>query len=100
MKPRWMLVREDMTWDEVKFEINGEECSVFLPKKRKEMDCIIEKSNEVSKVYRVRDDMTDEIYDIVDFSEMDKMFEENGIIFRNRRGLHNEVRRYIDFSIS
>jgi hypothetical protein len=100
MEERWMLVREDMTWDEVRFDPECVKCGVFLYKKKKDMECEVIASNAVTRVYRVKDAMTEEVFDIVDFTEMDRMFEDNGIIFRNRRGLHKEVRRYIDFSLS
>lgn len=95
-----MLVREDMTWDEVRFEEKNGMYLVHLYKKRRDLECSLVSSNETTKVYRLKDMVTDETYDIVDFAEMDRMFEENGVIFRNRRGLHKEVRRYIDFSLS
>lgn len=99
-KERWMLVHEDMTWDQVRLQKDGETYLVHIYKKRRDLECTQVAYNEVTKVLRLKDDVTDEIYDVVDFSEMDKMFEANGIIFRNRRGLHKEVRRYIDFSLS
>ena len=100
MEPRLMLVREDMTWDEVRFEKQGSTYLIHIYKKRKDLDCELVSANEATSVYRFKDSITDEIYDVVDFTAMDKMFEDNGIIFRNRAGLHKEVRRYIDFSLS
>ncbi|MCD8568973.1 MAG: hypothetical protein LRY50_11830 [Geovibrio sp.] len=73
---------------------------VHIYKKKKDLECSLTAKNETTKVYRLKDMITDEIYDLVDFAEMDRMFEENKIIFRNRRGLHKEVRRYIDFSLT
>lgn len=96
---RWMLVSEDMNWEQVKFQQSGGEAVVIQPKKRKERDCKILKKNDTTKVYRVQDKLTEEIFDVVDFQEIDSFFEENNIIFQNRRGLHNEVRRYIEFSL-
>ncbi|WP_265822340.1 hypothetical protein [Geovibrio ferrireducens] len=97
---RWMLVREDMTWDEVRPEEKGGVFHIHIYKKKKDLECSLAAKNETTKVYRLKDMITDEIYDLVDFAEMDRMFEENKIIFRNRRGLHKEVRRYIDFSLT
>jgi len=43
--------------------------------------------------------MSGDTIDLVDFNEMDRFFEQNMVIFKNRQGLHKEVRRYIDFSL-
>ncbi len=53
----------------------------------------------MTKVIRVKDKVTGDYLDLVDFNEMDRFFEDNRVIFKNRVGLHKEVRKYIDFSL-
>jgi len=99
MDQRWMLVYEDMTWYEVDVNCNDDLCEVFIYKDKKKIKAKKIKANDMTKVLRVKDKVTGDYLDIVDFNAMDKFFEENRVIFKNRVGLHKEVRRYIDFSL-
>ncbi|MGD9807010.1 MAG: hypothetical protein AB7E76_04145 [Deferribacterales bacterium] len=99
MEPRWMLVHEDMTWHEVNVNCDDSICEVFVFKSKKKIKANKVKENDITKVLRLKDKVTGDLLDVVDFNEMDKFFEENNVIFKNRVGLHKEVRRYIDFSL-
>jgi len=99
MDHRWMLVYEDMTWYEVDVNCDDDQCEVFLYKDKKKIKAKKIKSNDMTKVLRVKDKVTGDYLEIVDFNEMDRFFENNNVIFKNRVGLHKEVRRYIDFSL-
>ena len=99
MNQRWMLVYEDMTWYEVDVQCESDKCEVYLYKDKRKIKASKVKENETTKVIRVKDRVTGDYLDIVDFNEMDRFFETNNIIFKNRVGLHKEVRRYIDFSL-
>ncbi|WP_052293505.1 hypothetical protein ACMC5R_08070 [Deferribacteres bacterium DY0037] len=94
-----MLVSEDMTWQEVDLHCEPENCEVYVYKDKKKIQGRKIKENDVTKVVRVKDKVTGDYMDIVDFNEMDRFFELNKVIFKNRVGLHKEVRRYIDFSL-
>lgn len=94
-----MLVYEDMTWYEVDVNCDDDQCEVFLYKDKKKIKAKKIKSNDMTKVLRVKDKVTGDYLEIVDFNEMDRFFENNNVIFKNRVGLHKEVRRYIDFSL-
>jgi len=96
---RWMLVQEDMNWFEVELRQEGNDCIIHIFKKNKDIEAKLVKENEMTKVKQFQDVITDEYIEVVDFKEMDRFFEENKVIFKNRKGLHNEVRRYIDFSL-
>lgn len=99
MENRWMLVYEDMTWQEVDVNCEENSCEVFVYKNKKKIKAKKLKENDATKVIRLKDKVTGDLMDIVDFNEMDRFFEENNVIFKNRVGLHKEVRRYIDFSL-
>jgi hypothetical protein len=99
MSNRWMLVYEDMTWFEVDVNCEESQCEVYVYKDKKKLKTKKIKENEMTKVMRVKDKVTGDYMDIVDFNEMDRFFENNNVIFKNRVGLHKEVRRYIDFSL-
>jgi len=99
MENRWMLVYEDMTWQEVDINCEDNGCEVYIYKNKKKVKAKKVKENDTTKVFRLKDKVTGDLLDIVDFNEMDRFFEENKVIFKNRVGLHKEVRRYIDFSL-
>ncbi|PLX68250.1 MAG: hypothetical protein C0602_08670 [Denitrovibrio sp.] len=99
MAQRWMLVYEDMTWYEVDVNCSDDLCEIFIYKDKKKIKAKKIKSNDMTKVLRVKDKVTGDYLDLVDFNVMDSFFEENKVIFKNRVGLHKEVRRYIDFSL-
>lgn len=99
MEKKWMIVYEDMTWYEVDLNCTEDLCEVYIYKDRKRINTKKIKQNDMTGVVRVKDKVTGDILDIVDFNEMDRFFENNKVIFKNRVGLHKEVRRYIDFSL-
>lgn len=99
MSHRWMVVHEDMTWDEVDFKNDETSAKLYFFKKKQEAEVKIVKENEFTKVFKLKDLVTQENYELVDFKEFDKFLENNKIIFANRRGLHKELRRYINFSL-
>jgi len=99
MDKRWMVVYEDMTWYEVDFNCESDLCEVYIYKDKKKIKAKKIKENEITKVIRMKDKVTGDYIDLVDFNEMDRFFESNKVIFKNRVGLHKEVRRYIDFSL-
>lgn len=99
MDNRWMVVYEDMTWFEADVKCESDQCVIYIYKDKKNIKASKIKENEMTKVLRVKDRVTGDYLDIVDFNEMDRFFESNNIIFKNRVGLHKEVRRYIDFSL-
>ncbi|MGE4319313.1 MAG: hypothetical protein AB7E96_10485 [Deferribacterales bacterium] len=99
MNERWMAVFEDMTWYDAKLDCEGDTCEMYLYTNKKKIKVKKLKQNDFTKVIRVEDRMSGDIIDLVDFNEMDRFFEQNTIIFKNRVGLHKEVRRYIDFSL-
>jgi len=99
MNHRWMLVNEDMTWFEVNIECAESQCELYIYKDKKKIKAKKVKENDMTSVIRVKDKVTGDYLDIVDFNAMDRFFEENNVIFKNRVGLHKEVRRYIDFSL-
>lgn len=99
MNQRWMVVYEDMTWYEVSVQCEADKCEVYVYRDKKKIKAAKVKENETTKVMRLKDRLTGDFLDLVDFNEMDRFFENNNIIFKNRVGLHKEVRRYIDFSL-
>jgi len=99
MEHRWMVVYEDMRWFEVDLRCESDICELYIYKDKKKLKVKKVKENDNTKVIRVKDRMSGDMLDIVDFNEMDRFFEENKVIFKNRVGLHKEVRRYIDFSL-
>lgn len=99
MDSRWMVVYEDMTWQEADVKCEDAACEVYIYKHKTKIKASKVKENELTGVIRVKDKVTGDYLDIVDFNEMDRFFETNKIIFKNRVGLHREVRRYIDFSL-
>lgn len=99
MEERWMAVFEDMNWYEAKLECEENSCEMYIYTKKQKIKVKKIKQNEFTKVIRVEDRMTGDTIDLVDFNEMDRFFEKNMVIFKNRVGLHKEVRRYIDFSL-
>ena len=94
-----MVVYEDMTWYEVDVNCASDTCEVFIYKDKKKVKGKKIKENEMTKVIRMKDKVTGDYLDLVDFNHMDKFFEDNKVIFKNRVGLHKEVRKYIDFSL-
>jgi len=95
-----MAVFDDMRFEDVKFNIIDDlKIEVLFLKRRKKMNGTVLKFNDFTKVYKVSlDDGTE--FAIVDFHEMDAFFENNNILFQNRKGLHKEIKRYIEFSLS
>jgi hypothetical protein len=96
---RWMIVYDDMQFDDVNFKIESGGIEIEILKKGMMLKGKIEKQNEFTKVYQIATDDFGTIY-LVDMQSIDKHFEENTIIFKNRRGLHREIKRYIDFSLN
>jgi exosome complex RNA-binding protein Csl4 len=96
---RWMIVYKNMRWEEIAFNKNGNKISIKLLKKGDSVEGRVIKENEVTKVIRVLLNDGREV-ELADFNEIDSFFEANTIIFKNRPGLHKEIRRYIDFSLS
>ncbi|BAI80703.1 conserved hypothetical protein [Deferribacter desulfuricans SSM1] len=97
---KWMAVFDDMRFEEVKFDIlENSEIDVLFLKRRKKMHGNIVKYNDFTKVYKISLDDGTEVA-VVDFHEMDAFFENNNILFQNRKGLHKEIKRYIEFSLS
>ncbi|TCK62647.1 hypothetical protein [Seleniivibrio woodruffii] len=99
MEARWMAVFEDMTWYDAELTCEGEVCELYIYNKKQKIKTKKIKENEFTKVVRLQDRMSGDTIDLVDFNEMDRFFEQNMVIFKNRQGLHKEVRRYIDFSL-
>jgi len=94
-----MIVYEDMNWYEVDITCEESTCEVYIYKTKKKLKAKKIKENDMTRVIRMTDRMTGDNIDLVDFNTMDKFFEDNNVIFKNRKGLHKEVRRYIDFSL-
>ncbi len=99
MKEKWMAVFPDMNWYEASFEKNGDYINITLLKIEKDLHGKITGENDETKVIRVTLDSGEQV-DLADFNVIDQFFESNNIIFQNRKGLHREIRRYLDFSIS
>jgi hypothetical protein len=99
MQERWMIVYEDMNWYEVDIKCEEDNCEVYIYKSKKRIKAKKVKENDTTRVIRMKDRMTGDDIDLVDFNTMDRFFEDNKVIFKNRVGLHKEVRRYIDFSL-
>lgn len=95
---RWMIVYKNMRWEEVEFNIDGETINIKLLRKGEFLKGRVIKNNDITKVYRVALNDGREV-DIADFDEIDSFFEKNTVIFKNRTGLHREIRRYIDYSL-
>ncbi|MBZ4642483.1 MAG: hypothetical protein JG767_92 [Deferribacteraceae bacterium] len=96
---RWMIIFSNMRWDDVKFNVTGSNIDIDIIKQNFNLKGKIKKYNEFSKVYEV--ELQDaRVVHIVDMNEIDKHFENNTIIFKNRKGLHNEIKRYIEFSLN
>ncbi|MCX8084916.1 MAG: hypothetical protein N3C60_08365 [Calditerrivibrio sp.] len=93
-----MIVFKNMRWEEIDFELKDDLIFITLLRKGKHLKGTVSKSNEVTKVYRISLEDGREA-DIVDFELIDSFFEKNMIIFKNREGLHREIRRYIDYSL-
>jgi len=96
---RWMIVYKNMRWEEIDFSTSYDIINIKLLRKNESLNGRITKYNDFTKVYRVILSDGREV-DIADFAEIDNFFESNKIIFKNRTGLHKEIRRYIDFSLS
>jgi len=88
-----------MRFDEVNFKIDNENIELEILKKEKSLKGKIEKQNDFTKVYQINTDDFGIVY-LVDMQAIDNHFEKNDIIFKNRRGLHKEIKRYIDFSLN
>lgn len=96
---RWMIIFSNMRWDDITFDVKGDNININIVKQNLHLEGKIKKYNEFSKVYEV--ELQDaRIVHIVDMNEIDKHFENNTIIFKNRKGLHNEIKRYIQFSLN
>ncbi|MGB9731800.1 MULTISPECIES: hypothetical protein [Calditerrivibrio] len=95
---RWMIVYKNMRWDEIEFQVDEQEIQIKVLRKNEALKGKIVKQNDFTKVYRVTLNDGREV-DIADFDEIDNFFEKNTIIFKNRTGLHREIRRYIDYSL-
>lgn len=99
MEPKWMAVFPNMNWYEADFEKKGKSVDITLLKPDEKLKGKITAENDETKVIRVALDDGRQI-DLADFNVIDDFFENNHINFKNRKGLHREIRRYIDFSIS
>lgn len=99
MESKWMAVFPNMTWYEADFEKNGRSVDITLLKSNEKLKGEITAENNETKVMRVVLSDGCQI-DLADFNVIDDFFESNNINFKNRKGLHREIRRYIDFSIS
>jgi len=99
MESKWMAVFPNMNWYEADFEKNGKVVNITLLKSDEKLKGDITAENNETKVIRVALEDGRQI-DLTDFNVIDDFFENNRINFKNRKGLHNEIRRYIDFSIS
>jgi len=95
---RWMIVYKNMRWDEIDFQVDNQDIQIKILRKNEALKGKIVKQNDFTKVYRVALNDGREV-DIADFDEIDNFFEKNTIIFKNRTGLHREIRRYIDYSL-
>ncbi|WP_148223207.1 hypothetical protein [Calditerrivibrio nitroreducens] len=95
---RWMIVYKNMRWDEIDFNVDNQDIQIKILRKNEALKGKIVKQNDFTKVYRVALNDGREV-DIADFDEIDNFFEKNTIIFKNRTGLHREIRRYIDYSL-
>lgn len=96
---KWMVVYKNMRWEEIDFVRDKSDINITLLKKDQIIKGKVVKENDFTKVIRVALNDGREV-DLADFAEIDNFFEKNSIIFKNRKGLHNEIRRYIDFSLS
>ncbi|MCA1927806.1 MAG: hypothetical protein LDL13_08675 [Calditerrivibrio sp.] len=96
---KWMIIYKNMRWEEIDFNRDQNNISIKLLKKDEIIEGKVLKENDFTKVIRVSLNDGREV-DLADFAEIDNFFEKNTIIFKNRTGLHNEIRRYIDFSLS
>ncbi|MEF3254829.1 MAG: hypothetical protein K6348_04605 [Deferribacterales bacterium] len=95
-----MIVYKNMRWEEIEFSLDDcNNVSIKLLKSEQILNGKVVKENSFTKVYRIILDDGREV-DIADFAEIDNFFEKNTIIFKNRSGLHNEIRRYIDYSLT
>jgi len=93
-----MIVYKNMRWDEIDFQVDNQDIQIKILRKNEALKGKIVKQNDFTKVYRVALNDGREV-DIADFDEIDNFFEKNTIIFKNRTGLHREIRRYIDYSL-
>ncbi|ADR19937.1 hypothetical protein Calni_2043 [Calditerrivibrio nitroreducens DSM 19672] len=93
-----MIVYKNMRWDEIDFNVDNQDIQIKILRKNEALKGKIVKQNDFTKVYRVALNDGREV-DIADFDEIDNFFEKNTIIFKNRTGLHREIRRYIDYSL-
>lgn len=93
-----MIVYKNMRWDEIEFQVDEQEIQIKVLRKNEALKGKILKQNDFTKVYRVILNDGREV-DIADFDEIDNFFEKSTIIFKNRTGLHREIRRYIDYSL-
>lgn len=96
---RWMIVYGNMRWEDISFDEKKTDIFVKILKSGVYFEGRIKKYNDYTKVYEVllKDGRT---VNIIDMQAIDKYFEENNIIFKNRVGLHREIKRYIDFSLN
>ena len=99
MEPKWMAVFPNMNWYEADFEKKGKSVNITLLKSDEKLRGEIAAENDETKVIRVALEDGRQV-DLADFNVIDDFFENNHINFKNRKGLHREIRRYIDFSIS
>ncbi|KAA0258214.1 hypothetical protein FHQ18_07425 [Deferribacter autotrophicus] len=97
---RWMAVFDNMRFEEVSFnKLNDGNIEITFLKRREIHTGKIVKENSFTKVLKIETDDGLE-FAVVDFHEMDSFFENNNILFQNRKGLHKEIKRYIEFSLS
>ncbi|MGA1846632.1 hypothetical protein [Deferribacter abyssi] len=97
---KWMAVFDDMRFEDVSFSREDDNVvEITFLKRRRMCTGKIIKENSFTKVLKILTDDGVE-FAIVDFYEMDLFFEKNNILFQNRKGLHKEIKRYIEFSLS
>lgn len=96
---RWMIVYGNMRWEDISFDEKKTDIFIKVLKSGVRFEGKIKKYNDYTKVYEVllKDGRT---VNIIDMQAIDKHFEEHNIIFKNRVGLHREIKRYIDFSLN
>lgn len=94
-----MIVYGNMRWEDISFDENGGSISIRILKSELLLKGKVKKYNDYTKVYEVL--LQDgRVVNIIDMNKIDKHFEEHTVIFKNRVGLHREVKRYIDFSLN
>ena len=96
---RWMVVYGNMRWEDVSFEENGGNISIKVLKSGVCLEGKVKRCNDYTNDYEVLLEDS-RLVNIIDMQLVDDHFERNKVIFKNRVGLHKEIRRYIDFSLN